>query len=337
MPLNIKRRKDRGGVYYYSGTIAGHRLRGSTGTTDRDEAARVASKIETKHRDSHTDEPQEVLTFPQAVALYLKAEKPAKYLAKIVAYWKDTLVKTMTAGAIKQSAIDLYPDASGATRNRQVITPTLAVINHCASLELCGFIRMNKGARFKFTAKIKTPITVAWLDAFCAHARPLTSALALTMFGTACRINEAIRLEWRDIDFNERTILIRDSKTRKERLAHMQDRLLVALANLPRDDKPFPYSESQLRRFWDEDIAITAESIVGFERLTFHSARHGFATKMLRDGTDPKTAAEAGGWDDITLFMETYAHAIGDRRVTDGIFGTKLAPPKIRRRKNNGL
>jgi hypothetical protein len=41
---------------------------------------------------------------------------------------------------------------------------------------------------------------------------------------------------------------------------------------------------------------------------------------MLRDGVDPKTAASLGGWDDITLFMETYAHAIGDARVTDGIF-----------------
>jgi integrase len=168
------------------------------------------------------------------VALYLKAEKPGKYLKKIIAHWKDALVNTMTAAAIRQSAIDLYPNASGATRNRQVITPTLAVINHCADLELCAHIRMKKGNRFKFTAKIKTPITVEWLDSFCAHARPLTAALALTMFGTACRISEAMRLEWRDIDFNARTILIKDRKTKKERLAHMQDRLLVALANLSR-------------------------------------------------------------------------------------------------------
>jgi hypothetical protein len=337
MPLNIKRRKDRGGVYYYSGTIAGHRLRGSTGTVEREAAARFAAKVETEHRNRHSDDPQEVLTFPQAVALYLQAEKPAKYLDKIVAYWKDSLVKSMTSGAIIQSAIDIYPNAVGATRNRQVITPTLAVINHCADLGLCPLIRLKKGSRFKVESKIKQPVTVEWLDVFCAHARPMTAALATVMFGTACRISEAHGLDWPDIDFHERTILIRDRKTKKERLAHMQDRLLVALANLPRDDKPFPYSESQLRRFWDQDIARAAEAVPGFARLTFHSCRHGFATKMLRDGKDPKTAAEAGGWDDITLFMETYAHAIGDRRVTDDIFGTKLAPPKIRRRKNNGL
>jgi integrase len=196
---------------------------------------------------------------------------------------------------------------------------------------------MKKGSRFKFASKIKTPFTVEWLDHFCAHARPLNIALATLMFGTACRISEARRLDWHDIDFNERAIKIKDHKTSKERLAHMQDRLLVALANLPRDKKPFYWSESKLRRMWDEDVANTAKAVRGFERLTFHSGRHGFATKMLRAGVDPKTAAEAGGWDDITLFMETYAHAIGDRRVTDEIFGTKLAPAKTRRRKNKGL
>jgi hypothetical protein len=94
---------------------------------------------ETRHYKRHLDGPQEVLTFPQAVALYLKAGKSDRYLDKIEDYWKNTLVKDMTKGAIKQSAIDLYPGCSGATWNRQVITPTLAVINHCAELERCAF------------------------------------------------------------------------------------------------------------------------------------------------------------------------------------------------------
>ena len=55
---------------------------------------------------------------------------------------------------------------------------------------------------------------------------------------------------------------------------------------VPRTEKPFPYSESQLRRLWDEDVATMAESVKDFDRLTFHCARHGFATKMLRDGKD---------------------------------------------------
>ena len=69
-------------------------------------------------------------------------------------------------------------------------------------------------------------------------------------------------------------------------------------------------------------MAATAEAVPGFERLTFHCCRHGFATEMLRDGTDPKTAAWLGGWNDIGLFMETYAHAIQDPTLTEGLFDT---------------
>jgi hypothetical protein len=41
---------------------------------------------------------------------------------------------------------------------------------------------------------------------------------------------------------------------------------------------------------------------------------------MLRDGMDPKTAAWLGGWDDVSLFMDTYAHAIEDPALNERIF-----------------
>jgi integrase len=315
----------RGKVWHYRGTVAGHRLRGSTGTANKELAARIASEIENRHHKCHLDGPQEVLTFPQAVVLYLKAEKSDQYLNKIEDYWKNARVKDMTAGAIRQSAIDLYPGCSGATWNRQVITPTQAVINHCAGLELCPPIRIK---RFEFETAIKTPVTLEWLDTLCAHARPVIKAIVLTMFATACRFCEAHRLDWPDLDFKNRTVKIRDTKTKKQRIAHMPQPLLVALANLPRDRKPFYKSESTLRRYWDVDVANTAKVVPGFERLTFHCCRHGFATKMLRDGIDPKTAAHLGGWDDIALFMETYAHAMTDTTLTDKLFDTPLTRGK---------
>jgi integrase len=328
MPLKLFKRKTRDGrhIWHYRGTIAGDRLRGTTGTTDRKIAARLVSEIENRHHKRHLDGPQEVLTFPQAVAIYEKAGKglaarSAAYIAKLEDYWKNSKIKDMTSGAIKQSAIDLYPGCSGATWNREVITPTQAIINHCAELELCSPVRIK---RFEFETAIKTPVTLEWLNTLCAHARPVTKALVLTMFATACRFGEAHRLDWPDFNFKERTIKIRDTKTKKQRIAHMPQPLLVALANLPRDKKPFYKSESTLRRYWDWDLAGTAKVVPGFERLTFHSCRHGFATKMLHDGVDPKTAASLGGWDDIGLFMETYAHAMQDKTLTDKLFDTPL-------------
>jgi integrase len=244
MPVKIFRRKG-SLIYSYAGTAAGHRLRGTTGTTDKKRAERIAAQVEAKEWDRHLDGPEAVLTFPQAVELYLKGGKSEKYLAKIEDYWKDTKVKDMTRGAIKQSAIEIYPGCSGATWNRQVITPTQAVINHCASLDLCSTIRIE---RFDFEQKIKRPVTLEWLDTFCAHARPMIGALAVLMFATGCRISDARRLDWQQIDFQRRSITFQKTKAKKQRFAHVPPRLLVTLANLPRDERPFGAPESSLRR-----------------------------------------------------------------------------------------
>lgn len=320
MPIKVYRRPG-SKIYNYRGTVAGRRLRGSTGTTDKARAERIAAEKENEIWKRRLDGPSAVLTFAKAVMLYKSAGKPTDYLLKIADYWKDTLVKDMTQGAIRQSAIDLYPDAGGATRVRQVITPTRAVINHCAELELCAPLRI-KG--FRSEPKIKKPVSLEWVQTFCQHARPVMRALVLQMFATAERFGEAHRTEWSDYDFQQRTVRVRDTKTGQERFAHMPAPLLVALANLPRDRRPFDWSETTLRRWWDEDVKRTAETVPAFERLTFHCCRHGFATNMLRSGVDPKTASELGGWKDISLFMRTYAHAIRDAKLTDRLFDPDL-------------
>lgn len=332
MPLKVRKR---GNTYHYSGTVAGRRLRGSTGTADKARAERIAAETEAEEWKRGLDGPRAVLTFAKASILYRAAGKETRFLEKIEDYWKNTLVKDMTAGAIRQSALAIYPNAGPATHNRQVITPTRSVINHCSEMELCAPVRVRK---FRFEQKIKKPILIDWLDTFCAHATPVNAALATFMFATACRISEARRLEWADIDFQSRTILVRKTKNKKERMPHMPPRLLVALANLPRDEKPFGAPESTLRRHWDADVEVAAKAVEGFQRLTFHSCRHGFATTMLRKGIDPKTAADLGGWDSVPLFIETYAHAMPKARLSDSLFdepqiGANLTQPKTKARK----
>jgi len=323
MPLRVFRRKG-SLIYSYAGTVAGRRLRGSTGTTDKERAKRIASQKEGAEWDRRLDGPEAVLTFPQAVALYLKAGRPEKYLDKIEDYWKDTKVKDMTRGAIKQSAIDIYPGCSGATWNRQVITPTQAIINHCASLELCSPIKIE---RFDFEAEIKQPVTLEWLDTFCAHARPKIAALATLMFATGCRISDARRLDWPEIDFQRRAIGIRKTKAKKQRFAHMPPRLLVALANLPRDRKPFGEPESTLRRWWDADIEATSKVVESFDRLTFHSCRHGATTGLLHDGIDVVTVGKLVGMS-AQQVLRTYGHAQDNPTLTDKLFDTEVDPSK---------
>ena len=56
------------------------------------------------------------------------------------------------------------------------------------------------------------------------------------------------------------------------------------------------------------------------------SGRHGFATTALRNRVDPKTAAKLGGWKNMRLFMETYAHAIDDITLNEAGFDAPRTP-----------
>ena len=96
MPLKVYRRKG-GLIWHYRGTLAGHRQRGSTGTSDKETAQRIASEIENRFYKRRLDGPENALTFPKAVVLYLGAGKPQRFIAPLLKYWKDARVKDMNS------------------------------------------------------------------------------------------------------------------------------------------------------------------------------------------------------------------------------------------------
>lgn len=323
MPLKLYKR---GEVWHYRGTVAGRRLRGSTGATNKELASRIAAKLENNQWKSHTDGPQAVLTFAQAAIQYRAAGKSTRFLERIEDYWKDTLVKDITQGAIRKSALSLYPKASAATRNRQVIVPTQAIINHAAESELCPHIRVK---RYKIETKIKTPVTMEWVEAFVKHAKPHLGGLALFMFLTGARVSEAMAVQWEDVDLRKKTVLIRQTKIGKERIAHLPPPLFLALANMPRvKGRPvFWYTaRSNAIRVW-RSVCKRA----GIEVLSFHSCRHGFATALLRASVDLVTVAKLGGWQTPRHVLETYGHATDDPTLTDRISGTNSTQRHIGR------
>jgi integrase len=306
----------RGDVWHYRGTVAGRRLRGSTGTAVKDTAAQVVANLEAREWKCRINGPEAVLTFAQAAMLYRSANKQTRFLDKIEDYWKNTLVKDITAGAIRQSAIVLYPNASGATRNRQVIVPTQAIINHSAESELCQKISVR---RFAVTARTKRPATMSWVESFISHSPPHLGCLALFMFTTGARVSEALALQWHDVDLSARTAIIRQTKIGNERIAKLPQPLVIALANLPkvRGRSVFRYTaKASADKSWR-----AAVKRAGIEPLSFHSCRHGFATALLHAGIDPVTIAKLGGWKTPQHVLSTYGHARADDGITERVFG----------------
>lgn len=317
MPLKLYRQ---GKIWHYTGTVAGRRLRGSTKTEKKDIAQRIASQIEDRQWKCHTDGPESVLTFAQAAIAYRSAQKPTRFLDRVEDYWKDTAVKTITSGAVRQAAIVLCPKGSGATRNRNVIVPTQAIINHAAKLGLCKSLRVE---RYPVTTKKKEPATWAWVQAFMAEASPHMGALACFMFLTGARISEAIELRWDDVDLHARRALIRQTKIGAERRAHLPPALVAALANIggERSGKVFGYSSRDTAKpIWRAVIRRAK-----IKPLTYHACRHGFATALMHNGVDPITVAKLGGWKDTKHVFVTYGHAMEDDTLADRIIGGNQA------------
>jgi integrase len=332
----------RGAIWHYRGTVAGRRLRGTCGTPDKKIAQRVAAEVEAAGWRRHLDGPGAHVTFAQASIAYRDAGKSERFLAVIEDYWKDTAIREINAGAIRQSAFKLYPNAKGATHNRQVIVPTQAIINFASELEWCAPIKVK---RFKIATKTKTPATRAWVNAFADQASadglPHLAGLAYFMFGTGARRGESCALLWADIDLSAKQAVIHQSKVEDTRTAHMPQAVVVAIANIPsnrKEDEPvFGYASGEsVGQVW----ANVCER-AGIAKLTPHSCRHGFATTMLQAGIDPKTVATRGGWKDVTTVMKHYAHAMDDPTVTDVLFDTPLThagaitPLTIHKQKEN--
>lgn len=63
-------------------------------------------------------------------------------------------------------------------------------------------------------------------------------------------------------------------------------------------------------------------------RLTFHSCRHGIATKLLRDGVDVVTAAGVAGMS-VQVRLTTYAHAMQRPQLTEQLFDTPVTHNRV--------
>lgn len=329
MPLKLKKR---GEIWWYSGTVAGKRLRGSTKTAQKGEAQRIANALESRWLEGGRD-PGAILTFAQASGVYREhRERVPRYLEMVEDYWKDTLVRDITKGALKRAALTLMPRASGATRNRAVIVPTSAVINYCADLDMCPPF---KAARFPEVRTEKEPATWEWIQAFMKHASPHLGALACFMFLTGARIGEAVQVLWSDVDLTAAKVRIVMGKLGgEERTAHMPPELVAALANIPSNREPtaqvFPYSMSSAVTLpWK--AAITRAKI---KKVTPHGCRHGFATSLMHAGVDPVTVAKRGGWKSPAQLFATYGHAMDDEKVTNVLTGTPRAQTARAKRKS---
>jgi integrase len=312
----------RGKTWWVSGTIDGIRYRESTGHTAKAKAEQWAARREIELDTETVFGPASILTFGAAVNAYVEAGKDQRFLLPLVEEWGRKLVKDIHPGDVIDLANRLYPHAGAATKNRQVITPVVAIIRHAAYRGKAAPILVQ---RFE-TKRIITRKTATWewMAQFAASAKPKLVALALFLAGTAARIGDALSLEWSDVDLDAGTALLRDTKNGEDRLVTRLPLVREAWRGLPRR-----VGQKHVFQFYDKsDVARqlkTACRKAGIEYIPTHGiGRRLFATTMNKKGTDHKTAATAGGWKSVRMYIEIYAQAGDAAEAVSDAIGTSM-------------
>ena len=178
---------------------------------------------------------------------------------------------------------------------------------------------MNKNAialpSLKKDTKLPVILNQKELKELFAAPALLKQRIVLTLvYSAGMRGQEVINLKISDVDFERKTIHIRQSKYKKDRIVPLAESMAVGLKKYLKAENPYiwllngrehngRYSISGLSWVMRETLKKTSIS----KDVTLHSLRHSFATHLLEQGINIVTLKELLGHADITTTM-IYLH-----------------------------
>lgn len=233
----------RGGVWHLSGTVAGHRIRESTGIgaahRELAEDARIQREAELLRRRVHGE--KGLVTFGEAAGSYLAAEprRPATagYVARLLTHFgPDTRLKDIDQVAVDRAYRALLrPDVVGATKLRAVLTPLRAIMQHAAVRKWCdmpAFEEPSTRDSDTRTTFLLPAQATALVQAATAHEHRV---LFTFLIGCGTRAAEAFDLPWQDVDLRGARARVRQ-KQGTWREVDLPAVAVAALASLPHRD-----------------------------------------------------------------------------------------------------
>lgn len=143
----------------------------------------------------------------------------------------------------------------------------------------------------------------------------------LTLFSfyssTGARRNEALGLEWADVDFDKGIALLRKTKGGKSRVIPLRSKLKIQLMDLPhRSEYVFPFRSdfvNKLFRRYAKESGLP-------KYFSVHSLRHSFLTYAVSTSHDLRGAQTLAGHSKIST-TEIYLHTQIDnlREIVEGL------------------
>lgn len=203
----------------------------------------------------------------------------------------------------------------------------------------CGKVTPPKKAKKKFDT-ITLAQAKALIDHFKGHENDMSVTIALAFF-TGMRRGEVLGLTWNNVDLNDKTIHVEQSRQRvgkdiivtgvksktsirtipifndlyeilqKEKTTQKKNKLLWGKDyNKPEQDFVCRRDNGDLSApdYVYRKLKRTATNLEISSSLRFHDLRHSFATWMMENGVHPKVVSDWLGHSDINITMDIYSH-----------------------------
>jgi len=321
----------RGSTWWIDITVNGKRHRVSADTMDRQDAIVKEAQLKKQLMNGHIPAPVgapscEVCTLQAAFDRMLEShwkgtpsEKTVtSHMAQITKYLNpDTPLLQITEPVIEGLKDKLKEGGnSPASVNRKLSTLSTTLEHACYRwkvLPVVPYIGRGKESRGRMLV-----ISQEQEKEILRIANTLSQSfggLLVVLFETGMRLSEALELEWKDVDFENRMVHIWENKTDNPRSIPMTDRLFNVLqmgrafdVALEGDDVMGrvigELTMNRVQYLWAQVRRLMRVSDPEF---TIHAIRHTVASRLVQNGVDLYVVAKWLGHTSIKT-TERYAH-----------------------------
>ena len=319
-------RRNRSKNWYYDIRLEGGRWRGTTGKRDlraaHDKARSKVEEILTRRRANRDEALTKV--YARMVAEKKGQGKREGYTRKVIQHGRDHIIPYFGAGRLVGTIQDheleafkahLLTSLSVGSINR-ILTSLRQAFKYAERHGVCRMPRLPKNVptsvheeveKWQILPPGEIKKVISLVD---EEARPALVFIA----NTGCRISmaPAIRRSMCELDEPNPRVHFPASimKGRKKLTVDLNDAalkaLLICLAR--HGDKPFPLSDWQLRKHWNE-----ARVAAGYPTLRVHDLRHSRVSMLLEQQVPPHVVRDMMGHCSLVV-TNLYAHSTDDAR-----------------------
>jgi len=325
--------KLRGGVWHFRKMINGHIIARSTKTGDKALAEQIALKIEHEAVRSIMFNDEKPASLHAAIKGFLAARKGTGGHANAVVHMKH--FQTLPDVPMNQLKLYQVQEVIAKRREAGAAHNTLAVaVSYWNSLQnFCkdqGWVQavklepikakktrirtLNRAEEARLFQAIDPSASWNGKNSVTAGQRQDNFDLLVVLISLGCRLNEAQKLRWSQVDFDANLVHVKRSKGGIDSAVAMTARMRETLLRRKGNPATFVFPTKALKRVntqWINDAVKRAGIDETAGRVTLHTMRHCVATRLLSGGMNIVEVQGVLGHKNLQSTL-VYAHVQAD-------------------------